>query len=85
MPMTAIHKEMIRDHFKMLLGGKCIECQTVLNLEFHHINASGCGEGRGSEKRIWELFMAYHRKANITLLCHECHVAHHKKEGENER
>lgn len=78
MPMTPEHKGMIREHFKHELGGKCMNCGTGFNLEFHHIKPVCEGEGRGSEKRIWELFDAYH-KCNLLLFCKSCHIEHHKE------
>lgn len=77
MPMTPEHKELIREHFKHELGGRCINCHTDFNLEFHHIIPVYKGEGRGSEKRVWELFTAYH-KDNLQLMCRECHIEYHK-------
>lgn len=76
--MTPEHKELIREHFKHELGGKCIKCGTYFNLEFHHIREVLQGEGRGSEKRIWELFIGYH-KNNLQLMCKECHTEYHKR------
>ena len=76
MPMTPEHKELIRDHFKGLLGRQCLICETSFNLEFHHITPTLIGEGRGSTERLWELFDSFD-KDNIVLLCRECHCKIH--------
>lgn len=77
MGMTSEHKQLIREHFRIELGSVCASCGTAFNLEFHHKEPIGDGEGRGSSKRVWELFTAYH-KGNLELLCKQCHIELHR-------
>lgn len=84
MGMTPEHKQLIREHFKDLLGGVCVDCGTTFNLEFHHTDPLCIGDGRGSEKRIWEIFDAYH-KSNLVLLCKQCHTEFHRVAVNNDK
>lgn len=81
MPISPTHKALMREHFRKLLGDTCVNCGSTFNIEIHHIIPCGLGRSRGSERRIWDLFAAYHDN-NLRLLCHDCHVEHHKAERE---
>ncbi len=69
-----------KDHYlrrltlaKNLLGGKCIDCGSIENLEFDHIDPATKSFviTSGYKKRL-EVFIAEVHKCQ--LLCHECHV-----------
>lgn len=80
MSLNGVHRQVIRDHFKKLLGGKCDICGEKEDLTFHHIIPCGLGRSRGSDYRAWTLFLDYDDN-NLRLLCNSCHVELHRNEA----
>ncbi len=83
MPITKEHYELVRNHFLILLGGKCSCGESDKNrLHLHHpkgtelengnVNGKNPYSGRGRERRMWEWFEAY-RNRNLEIECKECH------------
>jgi len=69
-----------RTKYINMLGGKCIECAGIDNLEFDHINPSTKVASIGdllkhSEKRLLD------ELSKCQLLCKACHLNKSKKEG----
>lgn len=78
MSLTADKRHLIKDVIRKVLGNECVKCGSVVNLEVHHKIPCGFGVGRGSTRRCWDWMESY-MEDNIELLCHECHVEHHKQ------
>lgn len=62
----------IRNKYVAYLGGKCVACGSVENLEFDHIDPS---KKTMNPTSLWsrkeEVILA--EIANMQLLCHDCH------------
>lgn len=58
------------------LGGKCVWCSALENLEFHHLRGHnlprGKNGGRGRLDRLTEWKRAI-KEDNLELLCVDCH------------
>lgn len=63
-----LHYQQVRLHFIKLLGGKCVECEAIENLEIDHIIPNGWGASRGRMNRMWDWFPSY-AKGNLQILC----------------
>lgn len=85
MSLTSEKRQLIRAFVRKALGDECSKCGSTFNLEVHHKIPCGVGVGRGSTWRCWD-WMENYMTDNIELLCHECHVEHHKQTrlGEND-
>jgi len=61
------------------LGGKCLMCETTLNLEIHHLlgykGLQVNGRGQLIRLRDWR-----DNIDDLILLCYECHQWHHDLE-----
>jgi hypothetical protein len=58
------------------LGNKCVECESTMELHFHHVDPSTklytiAKASSFSEERFWT------EVNKCELLCNDCHVAHH--------
>lgn len=63
-----------------ILGGKCSVCGSIKNLEFHHIDKDDKEVSIGKIMSFNETTVLKELKKCV-LLCHNCHVQHHKNDG----
>ena len=74
------YREKRREQAREFLGGKCIECGSINELEFDHIDPSTKVDSIASyldaaKAVFWE------EVKKCQLLCHDCHVEKSKREG----
>ena len=58
------------------LGGKCLKCGRIENLEIHHIR-NGHKEICSGAGRLTRLFEWKKNMDNLSLLCYNCHKVYH--------
>ncbi len=59
------------EELRQSYGGKCSECDSILDLEFHHVKETGLsGRGRGRKERYYDI---KNNPDSYTLLCEDCH------------
>lgn len=61
------------------LGGKCVDCGSLDNLEFHTIDGNGENE-KGGWKKLAQVISDIENN-NIELKCRECHINYHQENG----
>ncbi len=64
------------EELRQLYGGECLDCNSMLGLEFHHIKETGLnGEGRGRKERYYDI---KNNPDSYILLCKNCHKEKHR-------
>ena len=73
-----LHRRENKKYLLDLLGGKCIKCNSIINLEFHHIDPS---------TKLFNVLQNLHfslsrlidEAKKCQLLCFDCHNTKHRK------
>ena len=62
-----------RNHWLQYMGGKCVSCGSIDNLEFDHIDKS---TKKYEPRMLWsrQLETIIEELMKCQLLCHECHI-----------
>ncbi len=79
--------EYMKDRYKrrryesiVALGGKCVKCGSIEDLEFDHIDRMNktftIGNGSSFSDKRWD-----EEVSKCQLLCHDCHVDKHRSEA----
>lgn len=83
MTHTIVRYHEIRGILIDQLGGKCVDCGTTDNLEFHTIDGNG-ENGKGGWQKLAQV-IADIDNDNIELKCRECHIEYHRQHGDMRR
>lgn len=60
------------------LGGECVECGAINDLQFHHVNPEEGNEtGMGGWNHLYAIEEDLENGVEIELLCRECHLNLH--------
>lgn len=81
MTHTIVRYHEIRGILIDQLGGKCVDCGTTDNLEFHTIDGNG-ENGKGGWQKLAQVLSDIN-KNNIELKCKTCHIKYHQAHGGN--
>lgn len=80
MTHTIEHYHQTRGKLLDKLGGKCVVCGSIEDLEFHTINNKG-ENGKGGWQKLAQVASDIENN-NIELRCRECHIKYHQELGE---
>jgi len=65
------------------LGGRCVQCGSVEELQFHHVNNGHDTHGQGGWQALLRLEREVENGEEIQILCRTCHELLHAEDPDH--